>query len=169
MSQSDSALERVVTGKAADPTAQYTLDDYFLDRAIDLAWLGAGGTHPNPLVGAIVVKDGRIVGVGYHQKYGEAHAETIALDRAGKAARGATLYVTLEPCAHEGNTPPCADQVLKSGVRRVVIPTLDPDERVNGRGVRILRDGGVEVEVGRCVERAMLLNMVYFKRALGQL
>ncbi len=167
MSHSDSAVERLVPDPADDLVAEYTPDDYFLDRAIDLAWLGAGRTHPNPLVGAVVVKDGRIISIGYHQKYGEAHAETVALDRAGETARGSTLYVTLEPCAHEGNTPPCVDQILRSGVKRVVIPTLDPDERVNGRGVEMLREGGVEVEVGRRTERSMLLNMMYFKRVLG--
>jgi diaminohydroxyphosphoribosylaminopyrimidine deaminase/5-amino-6-(5-phosphoribosylamino)uracil reductase len=167
MSPRKSAVERSVRRPADDIVGQYTVDDYFIDRAIDLAWLGAGKTDPNPLVGALVVKDGRIVSVGYHQKYGEAHAETIALERAGEAARGSTLYVTLEPCAHHGNTPPCVEMVLKSGVKRVVIPTLDPDERVNGRGMRILRDDGVEVDVGRRFERATLLNMTYFKRVLG--
>ena len=145
----DSALEPSVPRPANDWVVQYTVDDYFLDRAIDLAWLGAGSAHPNPLVGALVVKSGRIVSVGYHQKYGEAHAETIALDRAGEAARGSTLYVTLEPCAHQGNTPPCVHEVVKRGVKRVVIPTLDPDERVYGRGVEILRNEGVDVDVGR--------------------
>jgi diaminohydroxyphosphoribosylaminopyrimidine deaminase/5-amino-6-(5-phosphoribosylamino)uracil reductase len=167
MSSSDSVVEGSVPKPATDLVGQYTVDDYFLDRAIDLAWLGAGKTYPNPLVGAIVVKDGRIASVGYHQKYGEAHAETIALERAGEAARDSTLYVTLEPCAHHGNTPPCVEKVLKSGVVRVVISTLDPDERVNGEGMRILRDEGVDVDVGRRFERAALLNMTYFKRVLG--
>ncbi|UCH83192.1 MAG: bifunctional diaminohydroxyphosphoribosylaminopyrimidine deaminase/5-amino-6-(5-phosphoribosylamino)uracil reductase RibD [Candidatus Latescibacterota bacterium] len=167
MSFSDSVVQRPEPTPAGDLMRQYTIDDYFLDRAIDLAWLGAGRTHPNPLVGAIVVNDGHIVSVGYHQRYGEAHAETIALERAGEAARGSTLYVTLEPCAHHGNTPPCVETVLKSGVRRVVIPTLDPDDRVYGRGVAILRDDGVDVDVGRRCERAMLLNLAYFKRVLG--
>ncbi len=145
----------------------YTVDDYFLDRAIDLAWLAAGKTQPNPLVGAAVVKEGKVLGVGYHPEYGEEHAETIALERAGKASQGSTLYVTLEPCAHHGNTPPCVDQVIAAGVARVVIPTLDPDERVNGNGVRILREAGIRVDVGRRAERALLLNLGYFKSKLG--
>ncbi|UCG52514.1 MAG: bifunctional diaminohydroxyphosphoribosylaminopyrimidine deaminase/5-amino-6-(5-phosphoribosylamino)uracil reductase RibD [Candidatus Latescibacterota bacterium] len=160
-------MEREAFDSAATFVDQYTVDDYFVDRAIDLAWLGVGRTHPNPLVGALVVKDGRILGVGYHQRYGEEHAETIALDRAGEAAKGATLYVTLEPCTHQGNTPPCVDHVLQSGVSRVVISTLDPDHRVNGRGVQILRKHGVEVDLGRRAERALLLNMGCFKRVMG--
>jgi diaminohydroxyphosphoribosylaminopyrimidine deaminase/5-amino-6-(5-phosphoribosylamino)uracil reductase len=145
---------------------EHTVDDYFLDRAIDLAWMGAGQTQPNPLVGAVVVKDGEILGEGYHPRYGEDHAETIALERAGGAVRDSTLYATLEPCAHQGNTPPCADQVIESGVSRVVVPTLDPDDRVNGRGVRMLRERGIRVEVGRRAERAMLMNMAYLKTKL---
>jgi len=145
----------------------YGIDDYFVDRAIDLAWQAAGKTHPNPLVGALVVKEGRLLGVGHHQQYGEEHAETIALRSAGRESRGSTLYVTLEPCAHEGNTSPCVDRIFESGVSRVVIPTLDPDDRVNGRGVRVLRENGIRVDVGNRSERALLLNMPYFKRVLG--
>jgi diaminohydroxyphosphoribosylaminopyrimidine deaminase/5-amino-6-(5-phosphoribosylamino)uracil reductase len=143
-----------------------TVDDYFLDLAIDLAWLGAGKTQPNPLVGAVAVKEGKILGVGYHPHYGEEHAETIALERAGDAARGCTLYVTLEPCAHHGNTPPCVDQLIAAGVSRVVIPTLDPDKRVNGEGVRVLRESGIRVDVGARADRALLLNLAYFKSKL---
>jgi diaminohydroxyphosphoribosylaminopyrimidine deaminase/5-amino-6-(5-phosphoribosylamino)uracil reductase len=150
-----------------DVTGNYTVDDFFVDRAIDLAWMAAGKTQPNPLVGAVVAKDGRILGVGYHPEYGEDHAETIALERAGESARGSTLYVTLEPCAHHGNTPPCVDQVIESGVSRVVIPTLDPDDRVNGRGVRVLREHGIGVDIGTRADRALLLNMAYFKEKLG--
>lgn len=144
----------------------YGVDDFFTDRAIDLAWMGAGKTAPNPLVGALVVKDGKVLGVGYHPRYGEDHAETIALHQAGRATEGATIYVTLEPCAHHGNTPPCAEHVIRSGVRRVVACTLDPDSRVNGRGLRMIRERGIEVEVGRRMERAMLLNMAYLKGKL---
>lgn len=150
-----------------DTSGDDTLDDFFIDRAIDLAWMAAGKTQRNPLVGALVVKDGRILGAGYHRKYGEDHAETIALERAGETARGSTLYVTLEPCAHVGNTPPCVDHVIESGVTRVVIPTLDPDDRVYGRGVRMLRERGISVDVGARADRALLLNMAYFKAKLG--
>jgi len=142
-------------------------DDFYLDRAIDVAWQAAGRTQPNPLVGALVVNKGRILSVGHHQVYGEAHAETIALDAAGEASRGSTLYVTLEPCAHHGNTAPCVDDIIQRGIRRVVVPTLDPDKRVNGHGVEVLRENGVKVDVGIGVERALLLNMPYFKRVLG--
>jgi diaminohydroxyphosphoribosylaminopyrimidine deaminase/5-amino-6-(5-phosphoribosylamino)uracil reductase len=150
-----------------DPAGAVGADGHFMDRAIDLAWLGAGWTPPNPLVGAVAVKDGHVVGTGYHERYGEAHAETVALGRAGDDARGSTLYVTLEPCCHHGNTPPCVEAIVRSGVKRVVIPILDPDERVNGRGVRYLRENGVRVDVGVGRERALLLNARYLKRKLG--
>jgi diaminohydroxyphosphoribosylaminopyrimidine deaminase/5-amino-6-(5-phosphoribosylamino)uracil reductase len=140
-----------------------SLDEYYIGRAIDLAWFAAGKTHPNPMVGALVVKDGSILGEGYHERSGEDHAESVALDRAGSWARGATLYVTLEPCVHFGKTPPCIDRILASGVHRVVVATLDPDERVNGRGVQRLRERRVDVEVGCMAEKAMLLNLAYYK------
>jgi diaminohydroxyphosphoribosylaminopyrimidine deaminase/5-amino-6-(5-phosphoribosylamino)uracil reductase len=143
------------------------MDGCFIDEAIDLAWLGAGRTQPNPLVGAVVVKDGAVLGAGYHARYGDEHAETIALARAGDAARGSTLYVTLEPCAHHGNTPPCVDQIIASGIARVVVPTLDPDPRVNGRGIRMLAEHGIRTDVGARAERALLLNLPYFKSKLG--
>ncbi|MEE9269653.1 MAG: bifunctional diaminohydroxyphosphoribosylaminopyrimidine deaminase/5-amino-6-(5-phosphoribosylamino)uracil reductase RibD [Candidatus Krumholzibacteria bacterium] len=141
-------------------------DGTWMDRAIDLAWLGSGRTRPNPLVGAVVVCDGRVVGDGYHAARGREHAETEALDRAGPAALGATLYVTLEPCVHYGRTPPCTDRILDSGVRRVVVGTLDPDPRVGGRGIEALRSHGIEVALGVRAERALLLNLPYFKNAL---
>ena len=154
-------------GGAGEPEDEWGADGHFIDRAIDLAWLGAGRTQPNPLVGAVVVKDGKVLGAGYHPAYGEDHAETIALERAGESARGSTLYVTLEPCAHHGNTPPCVDQITASGVARVVVPTLDPDARVYGRGIQFLRDKGIRVDVGPRAERALLLNLPYFKSKLG--
>jgi diaminohydroxyphosphoribosylaminopyrimidine deaminase/5-amino-6-(5-phosphoribosylamino)uracil reductase len=144
-----------------------SIDEHFVDRAIDLAWVAAGKTQPNPLVGAVVVKDGKVLGTGYHRRYGEDHAETIALESAGEEARGSTLYVTLEPCAHQGNTPPCVDQIIASGVARVVVPTLDPDQRVNGKGMRTLRENGIRADVGPGSERALLLNLPYFKSKLG--
>jgi diaminohydroxyphosphoribosylaminopyrimidine deaminase/5-amino-6-(5-phosphoribosylamino)uracil reductase len=144
-----------------------SVDRHFIGEAIDLAWLAAGKTQPNPLVGAVVVKGGEVLGAGYHARYGEEHAETIALARAGDAARGSTLYVTLEPCAHHGNTPPCVDQIIASGVSRVVVPTLDPDPRVNGGGIRALRENGIRADVGVGAERALLLNLPYFKSKLG--
>jgi diaminohydroxyphosphoribosylaminopyrimidine deaminase/5-amino-6-(5-phosphoribosylamino)uracil reductase len=132
----------------------------FLARALELAERGRGTTHPNPVVGAVVVRDGEVVGEGWHERPGEPHAEIVALSRAGEAARGATLYVSLEPCAHHGRTPPCADAVAAAGVARVVAAAGDPDPRTNGRGFERLRAAGIEVELpGRELEwRARVQN-----------
>jgi diaminohydroxyphosphoribosylaminopyrimidine deaminase/5-amino-6-(5-phosphoribosylamino)uracil reductase len=119
----------------------------FLARTLELAEQGRGTTHPNPVVGAVVVQDGRIVGHGWHTRPGEPHAEILALQEAGEKARGATLYVSLEPCAHHGRTPPCADAILAAGVTRVVAAVGDPDPRTNGRGFERLRAAGIEVEL----------------------
>ncbi len=117
-------------------------------RALDLAEQGRGTTSPNPLVGCVLVRDGAIVGEGYHRRAGEDHAEIVALRDAGDTATGATAYVTLEPCDHHGRTPPCSLALIDAGVRRVVVATLDPNPRVDGSGVRRLRDAGIEVDVG---------------------
>ncbi len=130
-------------------------------RALDLAERGRGFVEPNPLVGAVVVRDGQLVGAGWHQKFGEAHAEVHALAEAGEAAGGATLYVTLEPCCHQGKTPPCTDTILCSGVRRVLAAMLDPFPRVAGGGFATLRAAGIEVEVGLCEPAARRLNAPY--------
>jgi diaminohydroxyphosphoribosylaminopyrimidine deaminase/5-amino-6-(5-phosphoribosylamino)uracil reductase len=131
-------------------------------RALDLAALADYRTSPNPMVGAVVVApDGRALGEGYHRKPGTPHAEIIAFEEAGERARGATLYVTLEPCAHHGRTPPCVDAVLRAGVARVVIAMLDPDTRTRGRSVETLRAAGIKVEVGVEEERALRLNEFY--------
>jgi diaminohydroxyphosphoribosylaminopyrimidine deaminase/5-amino-6-(5-phosphoribosylamino)uracil reductase len=143
-----------------------TADDFYLDRAIDLAWLGSGKTLENPMVGAVVTRDGRIVGEGYHEAFGLAHAESVALDQAGQRARGATLYVTLEPCTHQGKTPPCVGRIIGSGVERVVVCTADPDPRMDGLGIEALRSRGIQVDVGPRAERAILLNLPYFKRMM---
>jgi len=119
----------------------------FMDRARELAERGRYTTAPNPIVGAVVVRDGRIVGEGWHDRAGGPHAEAVALDEAGERARGAELYVTLEPCNHQGRTPPCTDAILRAGIRRVVVGRLDPDARMRGDSVRLLREAGVEVEV----------------------
>src|SRR5919197_5540005 len=120
----------------------------WMSRALELAAQGRGFVEPNPLVGAVVVREGQIVGEGWHRRYGEAHAEVNALAAAGEAARGATLYVTLEPCCHHGKTPPCTDAVLRAGVRRVVAAMADPFPQVAGQGVAQLRAAGLEVETG---------------------
>ena len=117
-------------------------------RALRLAERGRGRVNPNPVVGALVVRAGRVVGEGWHKALGEPHAEAMALDRAGARARGATLYVTLEPCAHQGRTPPCVDAVIRAGIRRCVVAVRDPHRIVDGRGLRRLRAAGIRVEVG---------------------
>src|SRR4051794_5088755 len=136
-------------------------DHDWMRRALDLAERGRGFVEPNPVVGAVVVRDGSLVGEGWHERYGEAHAEVNALSAAGEAARGATLYVTLEPCCHHGKTPPCTDTVLRAGVRRVVAAMLDPFPRVAGGGFAVLLAAGVDVAVGVCEAEARRLNAPY--------
>jgi diaminohydroxyphosphoribosylaminopyrimidine deaminase / 5-amino-6-(5-phosphoribosylamino)uracil reductase len=121
-------------------------DRRYLERALELAERGRGTTRPNPVVGAVVVKDGEVVGEGWHERPGGPHAEIVALEAAGERARGATLYVTLEPCAHHGRTPPCTEAVVEAGIARVVAAAPDPDPRTNGRGLDRLREAGVAVE-----------------------
>jgi diaminohydroxyphosphoribosylaminopyrimidine deaminase / 5-amino-6-(5-phosphoribosylamino)uracil reductase len=117
-----------------------------LARALELAERGRGTTHPNPVVGAVVVRDGEVVGEGWHEKKGGPHGEVVALDAAGERARGATLYVTMEPCTHHGDTPPCTTAVLEVGVARVVAGSLDPNPKAGG-GLEVLREAGVDVEL----------------------
>jgi len=123
-------------------------DHAHMAEALRLAERGLYTTDPNPRVGAVVVKDGRVVGRGFHLKAGEAHAEVLALKEAGAAAHGATLYVTLEPCSHQGKTPPCADAVKAARVARVVAATTDPNPKVSGQGFEILKGAGVEIAQG---------------------
>jgi len=120
-------------------------DRAHLERALELAERGRGTTHPNPVVGAVVVRDGEVVGEGWHERPGGPHAEVVALEAAGDRARGATLYVTLEPCAHHGRTPPCADAVVAAGIARAVVGAGDPDPRTDGGGIARLREAGIEV------------------------
>lgn len=137
-------------------------DELYMKRAISLAKMATGHTSPNPLVGAVVVKNNTIVGEGYHHKAGEAHAEVHALDAAGDNARGATLYVTLEPCAHYGKTPPCAKRVVESGIARVVIGSTDPNPLVAGKGIQIITEAGIEVTTDVCVDECIQLNEHFF-------
>ena len=131
--------------------------------AIALALEGAGRTSPNPVVGALVVKGGRVVGEGYHARAGAPHAEINALAEAGRRARGADLYVTLEPCCHEGRTPPCVPSIVEAGIRRVIVGTRDPNPRVDGRGIRALKRAGVIVVEGVLKESCRLMNEPYNK------
>ncbi len=134
----------------------------FMERAIELA-KGSPPTHPNPRVGAVIVDTaGSIVGEGRHDGPGTDHAEVMALDQAGEAARGSTLFVTLEPCSHHGRTPPCVEAVVAAGVRAVVVATLDPDHRVSGEGARRLAESGLEVSVGNHEDEALALDRAYF-------
>lgn len=133
-------------------------DERWMRRALALAARGLGETNPNPVVGCVMVKDGRMVGEGTHARAGGPHAEVLALARAGPRARGATLFVTLEPCAHVGRTPPCAPLVRDSGVRRVVAAVRDPSPLVNGKGLALLRRAGIAVSTGVLGEEAALLN-----------
>jgi diaminohydroxyphosphoribosylaminopyrimidine deaminase/5-amino-6-(5-phosphoribosylamino)uracil reductase len=133
-------------------------DAAFMEMAYGLAEKGAGRTSPNPCVGAVIVKDGRVIGHGHHEGPGRPHAEIVALRRAGPRANGATLYVTLEPCVHWGRTPPCVGPVLSAGFRRIVISALDPNPLVAGRGARRLKRSGMDVEVGLLAARNGRLN-----------
>ena len=139
-----------------------------LARAIELAELGSGRTSPNPLVGAVIVREGEVLGEGYHAVHGEAHAEREALAACGDLdVRGATLYVSLEPCCHHGLTPPCTDAIVAAGIARVVVGSDDPTEKASGRGLGILRDEGIEIIVadGELAARARLLNQPFRKHA----
>ena len=129
-------------------------DERWMARAVALAKRGLGRTSPNPPVGAVLVKRGRVVAEGWHRRAGGEHAEIVALRRAGAAARGATLYLTLEPCTHTGRTPPCAPAVIAAGISRVVLGVGDPNPRVRGRGIRALRAAGIEVCTGVLAEEA---------------
>lgn len=135
-----------------------------MSHALALAARGVGRTWPNPSVGCVIMKDGRVIGRGWTQPGGRPHAERMALDQAGQGARGATAYVTLEPCAHHGRTPPCAEALVSAGLARVVTALTDPDPRVSGRGHAILRAGGVTVSEGLCEARARQLQAGFLKR-----
>jgi diaminohydroxyphosphoribosylaminopyrimidine deaminase/5-amino-6-(5-phosphoribosylamino)uracil reductase len=150
------------------PTPLDERDLGFMALALRLAERGLGRTWPNPAVGCVVVKDGRIVGRGWTQPGGRPHAETEALRHAGAAALGATAYVSLEPCAHYGRTPPCTMALIRAGVRRVVAATLCPDKRVDGQGIAQLRQAGVEVDLGLLGPEAEALNAGFFLKERAQ-
>ncbi len=138
-------------------------DIYFMKRALSLAKKGEGETSPNPLVGAVVVKNNKLVSEAFHKKSGLPHAESIALEMAGPKAKGATLYLNLEPCCHFGRTPPCVDKVIAAGIKRVVIAIKDPNPLVNGKSIRKLKKNNIEVLTGVCREEAEGVNEVFLK------
>lgn len=138
------------------------MEEVFMRRAIELAKKGEGNTNPNPLVGAVIVKDGRIIGEGYHARYGGPHAERNAILSLQESAEGAELYVTLEPCCHTGKTPPCTEAILEQKIRRVIIGSRDPNPKVSGKGAAILRAAGVQVVEDFLKEECDRLNPVFF-------
>ncbi|MXV76381.1 bifunctional diaminohydroxyphosphoribosylaminopyrimidine deaminase/5-amino-6-(5-phosphoribosylamino)uracil reductase RibD [Candidatus Poribacteria bacterium] len=135
----------------------------FMQRALKLATQAKGRTSPNPLVGAVIVKDGKVIGEGYHQKAGTPHAEVHALNAAGENAKGATLYTTLEPCCHWGRTPPCTEALIRAGIAQVYIAGVDPNPSVAGKGIRQLKRAGIDVYVDVCKHEAEKLNEVHTK------
>lgn len=139
-------------------------DQVFMQQALDLANRGRFTTSPNPNVGCVIVQDGEVVGQGWHKKAGEGHAEVNALREAGDKARGATAYVTLEPCSHHGRTPPCCDALIAAGISRVVVAMQDPNPQVAGRGLHRLRQAGIDVEFGLLAAEAEALNRGFLKR-----
>jgi diaminohydroxyphosphoribosylaminopyrimidine deaminase/5-amino-6-(5-phosphoribosylamino)uracil reductase len=138
-------------------------DKHFMQMALDLALKGEGFTSPNPMVGAVVVKDNKVVGSGYHEFVGGPHAEVNAIDEAGEFVNGATLYVTLEPCNHTGRTPPCTRKILEAGIRRVVVAMRDPNKEVVGNGAEFLKQQGIPVTIGVCEEQAKKQNEAFTK------
>ena len=139
------------------------VDERYMRLAMNLALKASNKTSPNPMVGAVIVKNGRIVGKGYHQKAGSPHAEIIALEEAGKKAVDATLYLTLEPCTHFGRTPPCVDRIIKSGVKKVIVGMLDPNPVNNGKGIQILKQNKIDSQVGVLEEELKKMNEVFIK------
>jgi len=144
-------------------------DTAYMEMAYALAEKARGWTSPNPYVGAVLVKGGKIIAVGYHTRRGQPHAEALALQKAGGKARGATAYITLEPCIHWGYTPPCVERILESGVKRVVVSALDPNPRVYKKGIARLRRAGLDVKVGLLAEKDKILNEVYRKYITRQI
>jgi diaminohydroxyphosphoribosylaminopyrimidine deaminase / 5-amino-6-(5-phosphoribosylamino)uracil reductase len=149
----------------SSPVSFREQDIAFMRTALSLAERGRGCVEPNPVVGAVIVCDDQVVARGWHGELGGPHAEVFAVREAGDAARGATLYVTLEPCAHHGRTPPCAPMLADAGIARLIVPTLDPTEKTCGRGVALCRERGIDVQVGLCREDAVQQNAAFFKHA----
>lgn len=142
---------------------KHSLDEKYMREVFELAKRGRGFVAPNPLVGALLVKDGQVLGKGWHKAPGTAHAEALALETAGQEARGADLYVNLEPCCHFGRTPPCVDLIIEKGVKRVIISNRDPNPLVNGKSIQKLKDHGIEVIEGILEKEGQTLNGIFFK------
>jgi diaminohydroxyphosphoribosylaminopyrimidine deaminase/5-amino-6-(5-phosphoribosylamino)uracil reductase len=138
-------------------------DEFWMRRVLHLAEKGRGRTSPNPMVGAVLVKRGKVVGEGYHARAGEPHAEIVAIEKAGERAKGATLYLNLEPCTHYGKTPPCAPAVIEAGVRKVIVGIEDPNPLVKGRGLALLKQAGLDVKVGLLEKECHRLNEAFCK------
>lgn len=143
---------------------KFSINDIrYMARALEIAKKGEGSASPNPMVGAVLVKNNEIIGEGYHKFYGGPHAEVYALKEAGQKANNADIYLTLEPCSHYGKTPPCANKLIEAGIKRAVIAMVDPNPEVSGRGIELLKEAGIEVEVGLMAEKAKELNEVFLK------
>jgi len=138
-------------------------DELYIQLTIEIAKKGEGSVSPNPLVGCVITKNNRIIGAGYHQKYGEDHAEINAINSSSESLEGSTLYVNLEPCCHHGKTPPCVDRIIKEKIKRVVIGTLDINPLVSGKGVKALKKAGIDVKVGVLEKECIELNKFFFK------
>ena len=155
---------------ANSPNQAEAIHAKHMDAAIDIARRGLGNVWPNPAVGCVIVKNNKVVGRGWTLPGGRPHAETEAIRRAGStSARGSTAYVTLEPCNHYGQTPPCTEALIKAGVKNVIIATLDPDRRVSGKGLKRLEEAGISVEVGLKKSEADKLNKGFFFRRMAGL
>lgn len=139
-------------------------DIFYMTRAIKISKLGEFTTSPNPNVGCVIVKNNQIVGEGWHEQYGKNHAEINALEVAGKKAQGSTAYITLEPCNYFGKTPPCCDAIIQSGIKNVIISSLDPNPKVSGKGVLYLRKKGICVKIGLMSKESQKYNKGFFKR-----
>ncbi|AOY75030.1 bifunctional diaminohydroxyphosphoribosylaminopyrimidine deaminase/5-amino-6-(5-phosphoribosylamino)uracil reductase RibD [Clostridium formicaceticum] len=144
------------------------MDQHYMQKALDLAKLGWGKTRPNPLVGAVIVKNGEVIAEGYHHYYGGDHAEVDALKKVNFSVEEATMYVNLEPCSHYGKTPPCVEAIIKSNIKKVVVALEDPNPKVAGNGIRILKNHGIEVVTGVLQEEARKLNEIFIKYILTQ-
>ena len=138
-------------------------DESYIQLAIEIAKKGNGYVSPNPLVGCIIIKDDRIIGAGYHEKYGETHAEINAIQSAKESVEGSSLYINLEPCSHHGLTPPCVDKIIEKKIKRVVIGTLDMNPKVSGKGIKKLKLAGIDVKVGIYEKECIELNKFFFK------